>query len=124
MPVPEGGEIAIDFGQCALDPGAMVAAARAVGSDDSMRVAPVGVVDPRDGKGEARKGLVEGRGKLGVGRLRLQSCEHGFDGSGVGQADGFLLGHAGCFSIGLLARKGRPERRPYDAGGHLGGDFG
>ncbi|WP_352780110.1 hypothetical protein [Mesorhizobium sp. M0913] len=102
----------------------MVAAAHAVGSDDSMWVAPVGVFDPRDGKGEARKSLVQGRGEFGVGRLRLQSCEHGFDGSGIGQADGFLLGHAGCFSIGLLARKGRPERRPYDAGGHLEDDSG
>ncbi|MER9594139.1 hypothetical protein [Mesorhizobium sp. M0244] len=52
MPVPEGGEVAADIGQCALDLGAMVAEAGAVGSDDSMRVAPKGIVDRHDGEGK------------------------------------------------------------------------
>ncbi|MER8847463.1 hypothetical protein [Mesorhizobium australicum] len=82
MPVPEGGEIAVEFRQFAFDSGTVVAVARAVGSDNSVRVAPIGIVDRRGGKGKARKGLVEGRGELGVGRLRALSP------NGLGQLRG------------------------------------
>ncbi|WP_365944249.1 hypothetical protein [Mesorhizobium sp.] len=58
MPVPEGVEVTADLGQFMLDPGAMIAEAGDVGSDNVVRVAPVGIVDGGDGEDEARKGLV------------------------------------------------------------------
>lgn len=71
MPIPEGVEVTADLGQFMLEPGAMVAQTGAVGSDNVVRVAPVWIVDVRDGEDEARKGLVQGRGEFDVGRLRL-----------------------------------------------------
>lgn len=52
MPVPESVEVTADLGQFMLDPGAMIAQAGAVGGDNVVRVAPVGIVDGGDGEPE------------------------------------------------------------------------
>ncbi|BCG83570.1 hypothetical protein [Mesorhizobium sp. 113-3-3] len=53
IPVPEGSEVAVEFDQLPSIQGTVVAATIAVGSDNSVRIPPIGIVDRHDGEGKA-----------------------------------------------------------------------
>jgi hypothetical protein len=126
MPVPEARQVAAECGQFSLDPGAVVAEPEAIGGQNGAGLAaPVEIVDAGGCEREAGKGFCQGRSEVGVGRCRIKVREQRFHRVGVGQADRFLVGHAGrLLTAGESGLSPGILGAPDVAGGHLGDENG